>query len=276
MITASRPTLWSVASIRIQRRVTVSGLKNVVFIHILLVNSLVDYHKPAISQRLQAANGGEPTRPERVRANATYTAQQLSSVINGNQVEAASRHHLPCIRNVGSGKRIVPRFDTDLPLPGLEDEVRHAAYHMIQEMITRNHEDNRLIRFNDISSGQCARRVPMRPAWVDVSESLEIMRSKQSMRSLIHRIGLDGILESIRITSKKWGPASFLDQHVGIGLFHCRKPSAEVGALTNTIANGEPLRHHDGESPYDALIKNIVAQNETHNIVKGVDASVGS
>src|SRR5450756_690163 len=68
MITASRPTLWSVASIRIQRRVTVSGLKNVVFIHILLENSLVDYHKPAISQRLEAANNSEPICPERVRA----------------------------------------------------------------------------------------------------------------------------------------------------------------------------------------------------------------
>src|SRR5450759_4550042 len=64
MTTASRPTLWSVASIKIQRRVTVSGLKNVVFIHILLVNSLVDYHKPAISQRLELSliHISEPTR----------------------------------------------------------------------------------------------------------------------------------------------------------------------------------------------------------------------
>src|SRR5450830_1507213 len=116
----------------------------------------------------------------------------------------------------------------------------------------------------------------MRPVWIDVSKPLEIMRSKQRMRSLIHRSGLDGILESIRITSKEWGPASFLDEHVGVGLPHCRKPSAEVGALTNTITNGEPLRHHDGKAPYNALIESIVAQNEAHDIVKGVDASVGS
>src|SRR5450756_1390968 len=130
MTTASRPTLWSVASIKIQRRVTVSGLKNVVFIHILLVNSLLDYHKPAISQRLEAANDVNPYARRGFGQMATCPAQQLSSVIDGNQVEAASRHHLPRIRDVGSGKRIGPRFDTDPPLPGLEDEVRHAAYHL--------------------------------------------------------------------------------------------------------------------------------------------------
>src|SRR5450759_3785910 len=126
---------------------------------------------------------------------ATCTAQLLSSVINSNQVEAASRHHLPRIRDVGSDKRIVPRFGTDPALPGLEDEVRHAAYHMIQEMIARDHEDNRLIRFNDIGCAQRTRRVPMRSVWIDVSKRLEIMGSKQRMRSLIHRSGLDGILE---------------------------------------------------------------------------------
>src|SRR5450830_2135017 len=102
------------------------------------------------------------------------------------------------------------------------------------------------------------------------------MRSKQPMRSLIHRSGLDGVLESICITSEEWGPASFLDEHVRVGLSPCRKPSAEVGAFTNASANREPLRHHDGKSPYDAFIESIVAQNETHDIVKRVNASVGS
>src|SRR5450756_1722265 len=186
---------------------------------------------------------------------ATCTAQLLSSVVDRRQRQMCIRDSLPRIRDVGSGKCIVPRFDTDPPLPGLEDEVRHAAYHMIQEMIARDHEDSRLIRFNDISRAQRARRVPMRPAWIDVSKPLEIMRSKQRVRSLIHRGDLDGILESICITSEEWGPASFLDEHVGVGLPHCREPGAEVGALTNTIANGEPLRHHDGKAPYDALIE---------------------
>src|SRR5450756_3216360 len=75
---------------------------------------------------------------------ATCTAQLLSSVINSNQVEAASRHHLPRIRDVGSSKRIVPRFDTDPPLPGLEDEVRHAAHHMICLLYTSDAADDLL------------------------------------------------------------------------------------------------------------------------------------
>src|SRR5450756_2959224 len=250
MITASRPTLWSVASIRIQRRVTVSGLKNVVFIHILLENSLVDYHKPAVSQRLEAANNGEPYARRGFGQLVMRTARQLSSVINGNQVEAASRHHLPRIRDVRSGKRIVPRFGTDPPLPGLEDEVRHAAYHMIQEMIARDHEDNRLIRFNDISRAQRARRVPMRPAWIDVSKPLEIMRSKQRVRSLIHRGNLDGILESICITSEEWGPASFLDEHVGVGLPHCREP------VSYTHLRAHETRHD--------LVCRLLLENKKH------------
>src|SRR5664280_717666 len=231
---------------------------------------------PQLVNALRLQTAQHPPARRGFGKTATRAANQPSSVIDGNQVEATSRHHLPCKRDVGAHKRIVPRFGTNPPLPGLEDEVRHAAHHMIQEMIARDHEDGRLVRFDDVSRAERARRIPMWSAWIDVSKLLEIMSSKQCMRSLIHRSGLDGIIKSICITGKEWGPVSFLDEHVRIGLPQCGEPSTEVGTLTSTITNGEPLRHHHGKAPQDAFIESIVAQNETHHIVKGVDTSVGS